>query len=72
MADAVNQVVGQHEIDMAIDVRVGAKVLMVASRVSLADAMRVYLQDKPILYTSYLRCIYIHRYGYTIHIDIQL
>lgn len=39
--DAVNEIVGQHEIDMAIDVRVGAEILVEASRVSLADAMRV-------------------------------
>mmetsp|Transcript_10489 Transcript_10489/g.27988 ORF Transcript_10489/g.27988 Transcript_10489/m.27988 type:complete len:478 (-) Transcript_10489:99-1532(-) len=35
----VDEVVGEHEVDVAVDVGVGAEVLVVASRVALADAV---------------------------------
>ena len=37
---SVDEVVGQHKVDVAVNVRVGAKVFVVAARVSLADALR--------------------------------
>mmetsp|Transcript_108129 Transcript_108129/g.271993 ORF Transcript_108129/g.271993 Transcript_108129/m.271993 type:complete len:307 (-) Transcript_108129:1111-2031(-) len=39
--DGVDEVIRQHEVDVAINICVGAKVLMVASSVALADAVRV-------------------------------